>query len=340
MQIYVERTASHAGKLFTSTASALLQVSARPGLKSLHLQTGLGTVKVKPDLLLPLTTAAGGPGNSLEELHLTGHFAAPVDAISGWYVLRQLSRLRALSIHHYGEETEFPVHSLPCTLEIFKGAGLDLQPGSLPDRTDAIQTACSTSSLQTVTVPELDGQHAEQAAEETADVEVADSLCSLAIEPAGPCPKLRVLHLSGCQLCDPSLLASKHLEELDTQSSKWPGGWAAVAAAWPAVRRMRLWLDDDGTDQAAGNPATVSHSMVAFKRLPFPQRLPAGCMETLQYVVTNLQALRHVVLVVCTAKSGLPDSRARRISGKSVSRMYEWLQQQLPWATVDLVDLS
>lgn len=104
--------------------TTLLEAAAAvPGLTSMKLcVSGSSPLHVHDSLLVPLTAAAGGP-KKLEMLHLAASFSriAGSDAIKGWFVLQQLNCLRELSIRQLGgTQLNFPVDSLPASLEVFR----------------------------------------------------------------------------------------------------------------------------------------------------------------------------------------------------------------------------
>lgn len=213
--------------------------AAVQGLESLTVEvdiTGYGRHAVLDhDLLLPLTTAAGGPGACLKCLRLSGAFLTILKAATStnadgssleqratsatraahaasdkpkWHqVLRLLDGLRELHIDHWVSHEEphaleISVKSLPPSLQVLRGKMLDL----IGD----------------------------------ASVGVTVSAVDVQLEHASPCA-LHTLEMVDCRLSSPRILASPQLHQLKLISTSCSGGWAAASAAWPNVTELTLY---------------------------------------------------------------------------------------------------
>lgn len=201
------------------------------------------------------------------------HTAAAVCPGTGWhYALQQLDCLRELNVTHRGDKLlEFPVASLPASLKVLTGNRLNLFSASVVSAPAAVVSAavqamlCSANRSLQLTARGNSGDYID-------DGSAAHGL------------RLLELSLTGCTFSSPDILASNQLQQLTLINSSWAGGWAAGAAAWPAVRQL-VWRYDAGS--CSSNH--ISSSMSPGSAMP-------SFMEVLQSVTGGFKHLRKLII--------------------------------------------
>lgn len=176
------------------------------------------------NVLLPLTAAAGGPGSSLTNLTLSANFvpiktavvATNAALVSEWpRALKQLSGLRELVIHQLGDlPLDFPVECLPASLQVLGCRRVNISSSAV--------VAAPTSSSS------------DQGRIHIVGASNTGSMPGVPTPPTANC--LRSLYLTECHLSSPSILANDLLEQLTVVNSRWSGGRAAAAQAWPRAK--------------------------------------------------------------------------------------------------------
>lgn len=306
-----------------SLTSAVAAMGYVTGLQSLVLDYGQPE-HLPADFLLPLTAAAGGPGRSLKKLKLVGDFITGCNIkgkllLDSSYMrsLKQLDGLIELCIKNTKaksnrELSHLAVESLPVSLEVFSATGID------------ITSATRASSRK---------------------------------QPVRRKLQLCALHVDGCRIETHSLLCNDQLRELTVINSTWQGGWPAVTCpnvsklAWKYdTMIIRSFLDSRVCDEseeslpvAAPSPCdrpvpTIQYFMQQVCQMFQGLRsltvldVPKLSVVILQPLVQHQQQLRYMEFqsnhVVAPPGS---DSM-----GEPVQSLKQWLQQQMPWATVHI----
>lgn len=329
----------------TPAASMSAATATVPGLECLELSIAggmaSGSVRDPGTLLLPLTAAAGGP-RCLKVLHLRALFEPGANGDpANWQALRHLDCLQELHVQQLpGWKLNFPVDSLPASLEVFKVRGfVKLSQGS------AVGISGNSSS---------------------ADVTIGDQANAEQHASAKQLPNLCVLDIRSCQLEDPSILASDKLQVLIAghQAGKWQGGWSAAAAAWPSVRKLQCLFVYEGP-RICSNQLHMCKNVVSdaqkiklaaaaveepFKcvcksfpglKLLMVTSLPYLTTEMTQLLIQQLKHVQHVSMVLADLPwvndlARISTDRFASIKDpESSMELQNLLKQQLPWATVD-----
>lgn len=320
-----------------TTAAAVIT-----SLQSLTITAPELEVQLSDDMLLPLTAAAGGPGSSLKMLKLSWDLAVVGSSLVRWYhALRHLDGLRNLSISHQGdmanELLDVPVEFLPNSLKVLECSRLNIVPAAVLTADES----CSSFVAQQ--------------------------------DAAGKYPRLQRLRLQRCRLSSPSIFASSQLQQLTAIDSSWPGGWAAAAAAWPNLNEL-VWQYDQLTVSRSSNSSChpelsfeawvndaeactkasvcrvlqdISVGCKLLRSITF-QNFPWMSVEVLQPLVQQHDLIRH--LKISYTYWGYERLLSKAVGGGELSSnnsngaccirdsglevVQQWLQQQMPWASV------
>lgn len=333
----------------TAATQMMAAVAAVKGLESLTLIFEVGDRNALPnDLLLPLTTAAGGPGNSLKKIQII------VDVPSATRDVAHRDQICDIEInpntfqslkHLYGlieaelhftidlrivpdQRFHFDLASLPSNLVVFKAVGLNLVGDSRVDACASSRNS-SASRISPTTLWQ---------------------------------PLLRRLDLYCCKFDNISILAGYKLRELGITSSSWSGSWAAIAATCPDLNRLLLQVDapklagsfnhssPDETMLSLGglwlsNTTTASRkaacamtgicSGLRHLRSLKLTGLPMLSAASLQPVIQHMDHLQHVDLQ-CSSSIQCHDSSA----DCTLRRVQKWLQKELPGAHVQITTMA
>lgn len=241
---------------------------------------------------------------------------------SRWHEpLQLLNGLNELAIVYKGEDKmiTLPVDSLPASLRVMWCTRVSL-----------VSTAARSNNVRSSSVASTSARGCMS----------NRSVCS---NSATKCPQLQKLGLSKCQLSSPSILASRDAWELIAIGSKWPGGWAAAASAWPNLRN--LYWEYDSTLSPSRNSHSLANSSLDEHTTAAVNSDTGG--QDSSKALTKADAKRLELQSEAEAMLGsmLYDSSPGLTTSKVLSEILSQLKLlsamtiiDLPWLSVEVLD--